>query len=94
MKNPDQLTSEILNQFTGSEHFYRHGLIRDVLSTDGAKHVAEHAHAFWLLDLIAIEQRFNSTVGAEEFPVLCSNRHQTPQFPQDVSRLAIAPRLR
>jgi hypothetical protein len=37
-----------LRQFTGSEHWYRHGLVRTVVFTDGAN---------WLLDTIALSQR-------------------------------------
>jgi hypothetical protein len=44
-------------------------LNRDVLFTDGAKHVADHGGAYWLLDIIALEQRFNSAMAAEEFQV-------------------------
>ncbi len=56
-----------LRQFTGSEHWYRHGLNPAVLYTDGAKHVAEIAGAYWLLDEIALAQRFTPTVKAEPF---------------------------
>ena len=58
-----------LGQFTGSEHWYRHGLIRDVLYTDGAKYVADEGGAYWLLDEIAIAQRYDPRVAAEEFQV-------------------------
>jgi hypothetical protein len=58
-----------LKQFTGSEHWYRHGLVRNVLFTDGAKHVADAGGAHWLLDEIALAQRFVKTVAAEEFQV-------------------------
>ena len=56
-----------LDQFTGSEHWYRHGLVRDILFTDGAKYVADAAGAYWLLDEIAFAQRFNKPVAAEGF---------------------------
>jgi len=35
------LTKYDLNQFTGSETWYRHTINRAVLYTDGARHVAE-----------------------------------------------------
>jgi hypothetical protein len=57
-----------LAQFTGSEHWYRHGLT-GTLYTDGAKFVAETAGAYWLLDEIAIPQRFDKRLGREEFQV-------------------------
>jgi len=55
-----------LRQFTGSEHWYRHGLARDVLFTDGAKYVADTAEAYWLLDEVAFAQKLKR-VAAEEF---------------------------
>lgn len=58
-----------LRQFTGTEHWYRHGLVRDVLFTDGAKFVADEAGAYWLLDEIALAQRGIPGVAAEEFQV-------------------------
>jgi prepilin-type processing-associated H-X9-DG protein len=56
-------------QFTGSENWYRHGLNRNVLFTDGAKHVADAGGAYWLLDEIALAQRGQKAVAAEEFQV-------------------------
>jgi hypothetical protein len=62
------LTESDLCQFTGSEQWYRHGLVRSVLYTDGAKHVAEAGGAYWLLDEIAFMQS-DKTIAAEEFQV-------------------------
>jgi hypothetical protein len=56
-----------LSRFTGSENWYRHGLVRDVLFTDGAKYVADAGRAYWLLDEIALAQRYDQRVAAEEF---------------------------
>jgi len=58
-----------LNQFTGSEHWYRHPLVCDILFTDGAHYVAENGGAFWLLDTIALAQRDVPKVAALEFQV-------------------------
>jgi hypothetical protein len=64
------LSKSDLAQFTGSETWYRHGINRNVLYTDGAQHVAEHGGAYWLLDEIAtIIQPYNKAVAAEEFQV-------------------------
>jgi Family of unknown function (DUF6876) len=63
------LSEADLRQFTGSEHWYRHGLVRSILFTDGAKYVADHGGAYWLLDEIALAQRFGKRVAAEEFQV-------------------------
>jgi hypothetical protein len=38
-----------LRNFIGTERYYR--LRRDLLVTDGVKHLAEQAECFWLLDL-------------------------------------------
>jgi len=42
-----------LSQFTGTENWYRNGLVRSVLFTDGVKYVADEAKAYWLIDAIA-----------------------------------------
>jgi hypothetical protein len=56
-----------LARFTGSETWYRHGLVRRVLFTDGANYVADAAGAFWLLDEIALAQNFDKDVAKEAF---------------------------
>jgi hypothetical protein len=61
------LTEADLRQFTGSEHWYRHGLVPHILFTDGAKYLADAAGAYWLLDEIALAQQFNARVAAEAF---------------------------
>jgi hypothetical protein len=63
------LSSSDLAQFTGSDNWYRHGINRNVLYTDGAQHVAEHGGAYWLLDEIATIQPYDKAVAAEEFQV-------------------------
>jgi len=64
-----KLTEADLRHFTGSESWYRHGIARDVLFTDGAKFVADQGGAYWLLDEIALGQRGYKAVAAEEFQV-------------------------
>jgi hypothetical protein len=54
-------------QFTGTEQWYRHGIVRNVLFTDGAKYVADQAGAYWLLDEIALARRYEKSVAGEEF---------------------------
>jgi hypothetical protein len=56
MTKTPTLTKADLMQFTGSERWYRHGLHRRILFTDGAKYVADTAGAYWLLDEIALIQ--------------------------------------
>ena len=58
-KQPDQLAPHVLNQFTGSEHWYRGTMNRKVVFTDGANHVADSGGAYWLLDEIAIIQPYD-----------------------------------
>jgi hypothetical protein len=69
MRNEKSLDPDVMNQFTGSEHWYRFGIVPDITCTDGAKYVADTAGAYWLLDEIAIAQRFEKSVAAEEFQV-------------------------
>ena len=54
MTNTATLSESQLRQFTGSENWYRHGINRAVLYTDGAKFLADQGGAYWLLDIIAI----------------------------------------
>lgn len=63
------LTEADLAQFTGTEHWYRHGLVRSVLYTDGVKHVADAGGAYWLIDEIAFAQRFDAAVAVQPFQV-------------------------
>lgn len=66
--NQRTLTQSDLRQFTGSEQWYRHSLVRKVLYTDGAQYVAETGGAYWLIDEIAFGQS-EPSVTAEEFQV-------------------------
>ena len=61
------LTHAELWQFTGSERWHRHGLVRHILFTDGAKYLADRAGVYWLLDEIAFAQRARPRVAAEAF---------------------------
>lgn len=50
------LNESDLRQFTGTEQWYRHPLVRFVLYTDGMKYVADQGEAYWLLDAVASHQ--------------------------------------
>ena len=67
MTDATTLTEAELLQFTGTEHWYRHAINRNVLYTDGAKYLAGRAGAFWLLDEIALIQPYNQRIAAEAF---------------------------
>lgn len=69
MSEKPRITEADLRQFTGTGQWHRHGLNRAVLFTDGAKFVADQCGAYWLLDEIALAQRFSTRVAAEEFQV-------------------------
>jgi len=69
MPKTAKLTEADLRQFTGTEKWYRHPLNRNVLYTDGAKYIAEVGGAFWLLDLIALAQRYDKHVRGQPFQV-------------------------
>jgi hypothetical protein len=62
------LDPTVMANFTGSETFYRHPLMRKVVYTEGVHYVAETAGAYWFLDKIATMQ-MDATVGGEEFQV-------------------------
>jgi hypothetical protein len=69
MTDRKKFTEADLRNFTGSEHWYRHGLVRTILFTDGAKYIADEGGAYWLLDEIAFAQKGEKAVAAEEFQV-------------------------
>ena len=60
------LSQSDLNQFTGTEQWYRHWAGGNFLFTNGIKHVAEAGGAFWLIDEIAFAQKIRA-VAFEEF---------------------------
>ena len=53
----DQTLTTTLHQFIGTEQWYRHGINRNMLYTDGIKFFADHAGggAYWFLDIMATE---------------------------------------
>jgi hypothetical protein len=63
-----KLDPVVLGQFTGTEQWFRHGLARNVLYTEGVQYVAETAGAYWLLDEIAFGQH-RPKIRREEFQV-------------------------
>jgi hypothetical protein len=69
MTETAKLTAADLSQFTGPENWYRHGINRNVLFTDGAKYLADEGSAYWLLNEIAIIQPYDKRVRAEELQV-------------------------
>lgn len=73
-----KLEAEDLCQFIGTENWYQHSLVRSVTYTDGAKYVADNGGAYWLLDEIALAQKFSAAVKREPFQVwkLAVNDHK------------------
>jgi hypothetical protein len=61
------LTRDDLDQFSGSEQLFRHGLSRKHFYTEGAQFVAERAGAYWLLDKIALHG--SPEIAGEDFQV-------------------------
>lgn len=57
-----------LKQFTGTEMWFRHPLVQDILYTQGVQYVAETLGAYWLVDMVAISQLVKA-VRAESFQV-------------------------
>jgi Family of unknown function (DUF6876) len=64
----DKLTASDLSQFTGSETWYRHSLVRNVTYTQGVQYMAETGGAYWLIDKIATNQ-LDKRIRKEEFQV-------------------------
>ena len=63
------LEEQDLSQFIGTENWYQHGIVRSITYTDGAKYVADNGGAYWLLDEIALAQKFSAAVKKEPFQV-------------------------
>ncbi|MDR6809759.1 hypothetical protein J2Y45_006860 [Dyadobacter sp. BE34] len=63
-----QLTSTELSQFTGTETWYRHPVVYEMLYTDGIRFMMNKAGAYWLIDEIAFQQ-YHPRVKTEEFQV-------------------------
>lgn len=64
---PEELENN-LDQFIGGEEFYRHGLMRNFIYTEGVKYLADNAGAYWLIDVVASHQT-SAKVRREEFQV-------------------------
>jgi hypothetical protein len=69
MSKEKRFTEGDLAQFTGTENWYRHSLVRTVYYTDGMLFVAERAGAYWLIDEIALAQKVEAELASEEFQV-------------------------
>jgi len=63
------MTLENLNQFTGTEQWYRHPLCRRYTYTDGVKYVAEEGSAYWLIDDILIHTSCTKKLKDQDFLV-------------------------
>lgn len=67
MSKEKGFTEGELAQFTGTENWHRHSLVRNVYYTDGMLFVAERAGAHWLIDEIALSQLAEPELKGEEF---------------------------
>ena len=57
----------MLAQFTGSERFYRHAMVHNVIYAEGVKYVADTVGAYWLIDEIAFAQKHAPQLRNEDF---------------------------
>lgn len=64
---PEELEAN-LREFSGSQQFYRHGLMRAVIHTEGVQYLAESAGAHWLIDAI-VSHQLDAKVARQEFQV-------------------------
>jgi len=53
-----------LAHFTGTANYWKHGLTQYVY-TDGVKHMAEYAQAYWLIDIVMSHQATPKVRNAE-----------------------------
>lgn len=66
MSDENKLQASELDQFFGTENYYQH--LSDYRYTDGVHYVAERAGAYWLIDLVLINQ-MRPEIKREEFQV-------------------------
>lgn len=71
---PEQLL-EGLQQCSGSETIYRHGLRPQFVYTEGVRFLAEGAGAYWLLDAI-VSHQLTPKVAREDFQVWVLQRNE------------------
>ena len=69
--HPPALTLDDLDQFIGSETYYRHSL-GQLIYTDGVKYLADTAGAHWLIDVVASHQH-KPSVSCEPFQLWTLN---------------------
>lgn len=67
MSERPSLTQAQLDQFTGSETWWRHPLNRRVTFTDGVRFLAEQAGAYWLIDEILLIQPKAAKLGLPDW---------------------------
>ncbi len=60
-----QLDLSELSGFTGSDEWYRHGLARNVVYSQGVKYLAETYSTWWLIDAIASHLAANPKIKRE-----------------------------
>lgn len=60
------ITQNDLDQFIGTESWYRH-ILTPFTYTDGVKYLAEKAGAYWLIDAILCSMRYEKQLQAEEY---------------------------
>src|SRR5512135_3493951 len=62
MNNVNAITEAALSAFYGSETFYKHSLVRNVIFTEGCAFLSLNGAA-WLIDEIAIVQNTKTLIG-------------------------------
>jgi len=72
------MTNLELNQFTGTESYYRFSrLLKNTVLTDGTKYLAEKAGAYWLMDEIGLAHKLNRYVATQKFTVWTLTKNKT-----------------
>ncbi|MFZ4602988.1 MAG: DUF6876 family protein [Caulobacterales bacterium] len=75
MSERPSLTQAQLDQFTGSETWWRHPLNRRTTFTDGVRFLAEQAGAYWLIDEILLIQPEAAKLGLPDWQFWRLNVH-------------------
>lgn len=67
--NANAKLQQALDQFYGSESFYRHALFRKYRYTEGVQYLAQEGQAYWLLDYIFGKQFDEKKLKQQPFQV-------------------------
>ncbi|MBX3045201.1 MAG: hypothetical protein KIT33_10305 [Candidatus Kapabacteria bacterium] len=71
---PEEIKSQ-LDQFNGSENYFKHPLIKGVVYTDGVREMAQICKSYWLIDA-CLSWQLDKKVSNQEFQVFKLKVHE------------------